>query len=714
MFVPSHVISSNLSTRDSLRLSLIVAVFCLPVGQVPSSYAAQTTAIWKGGAGTYTSTSNWDIGILPNNDSTTTYHLIVDQNPGTFSSVSLNTSPTIDSLTIDSGDTFVIENARILRVVGTAVTNAGTLAVRSAGSVTILRLDNSITLSGGGKLSLLAENLAELLSAAANASLTNQDNIIRGQGRLGLNSMQIVNQFTIQADSPGRILDIDPNANGLFNSGLLVATNRGILQCSNGEYNNVAGVICAMNDSEIRLSNASVLGGTLVVEPGGTLSITGDTTLQNIDLQMGGRFNVPFGMTVHILGQTYTQTNGTTELDGDLHVSTHGYELFDGTLQGTGTVVGSVTNRSGKVDPGSSVGKLTISGDYLQDQEGSVHMTLGGTTQGTTHDFLNVQGTAVLNGMLEIGLHSDFVPRDGDSFIILEAMFLSGAFHTIETHLNPDQVFSVTYTNHQVIAHFSQPEVDLSLSLAASANEVEVGAMLVYTATVANANRSQTSSAFLDIGLPDGFTYVGSNCMESNGLVSCGLAPIPGLGSTEIVLEVIAGGTVTHAATTGIVTTTTFDKNLANNQASIHTTIIMDDHDNDGVPDHVDSDDDGDGIDDDFERSHGLDPLDGSDAVLDHDHDGFSNLEEFIAGTRPLDRDDFLHILSIQSTPGFSIFFESHSNRLYSLLYSDDLTMGRWTPVPGQTDVFFPEGVHVWTDNTVTNNRVYRIDVKLP
>ena len=40
-------------------------------------------------------------------------------------------------------------------------------------------------------------------------------------------------------------------------------------------------------------------------------------------------------------------------------------------------------------------------------------------------------------------------------------------------------------------------------------------------------------------------------------------------------------------------------------------------------------------MDDDWERAHGLNPNDPSDANDDPDHDGLTNLQEFILGTDP-------------------------------------------------------------------------------
>jgi hypothetical protein len=61
------------------------------------------------------------------------------------------------------------------------------------------------------------------------------------------------------------------------------------------------------------------------------------------------------------------------------------------------------------------------------------------------------------------------------------------------------------------------------------------------------------------------------------------------------------------------------------------------DTDGDGMVNTVDPDDDNDGMPDTFEGTNGLDQLNAADANQDADGDGFSNLEEFLAGTDPQD-----------------------------------------------------------------------------
>jgi len=67
----------------------------------------------------------------------------------------------------------------------------------------------------------------------------------------------------------------------------------------------------------------------------------------------------------------------------------------------------------------------------------------------------------------------------------------------------------------------------------------------------------------------------------------------------------------------------------------------FDDFDGDGEADVFDEDDDNDGMPDWWENLHDLDPFDETDADDDPDHDGFTNLEEYLGGTDPNIPDPF-------------------------------------------------------------------------
>jgi hypothetical protein len=66
------------------------------------------------------------------------------------------------------------------------------------------------------------------------------------------------------------------------------------------------------------------------------------------------------------------------------------------------------------------------------------------------------------------------------------------------------------------------------------------------------------------------------------------------------------------------------------------------DYDEDNIPDTIDTDDDNDGLPDDWEDENELNPMDPDDAGLDSDSDNLTNLEEYSINTDPIaaDTDD--------------------------------------------------------------------------
>ncbi|NOQ80294.1 MAG: hypothetical protein GQ546_12955, partial [Gammaproteobacteria bacterium] len=72
--------------------------------------------------------------------------------------------------------------------------------------------------------------------------------------------------------------------------------------------------------------------------------------------------------------------------------------------------------------------------------------------------------------------------------------------------------------------------------------------------------------------------------------------------------------------------------------------------DNDASGNACDTDDDNDGLPDNWEIAYNLDPLDANDASLDSDYDGLTNLEEYLADTNPNDANTINMVLD---TDGF-------------------------------------------------------------
>ena len=94
------------------------------------------------------------------------------------------------------------------------------------------------------------------------------------------------------------------------------------------------------------------------------------------------------------------------------------------------------------------------------------------------------------------------------------------------------------------------------------------------------------------------------------------------------------------------------------------------------------NDSDGDGLPDDWELANGLNPSSaaGNDGAYgDPDGDGFTNLQEYLAGTDPHDPQSLLKIDSVTLSPGSAaLHFTRIAGHSYSIQYSDSLTAGTW------------------------------------
>jgi hypothetical protein len=86
-------------------------------------------------------------------------------------------------------------------------------------------------------------------------------------------------------------------------------------------------------------------------------------------------------------------------------------------------------------------------------------------------------------------------------------------------------------------------------------------------------------------------------------------------------------------------------------------------------------DSDGDGLPDWFELLYGLNP---NNANLDPDGDGMTNLQEYIAGTDPLDGQSYLKVNVDAAPGGVQVWFAAVSNRTYTVQYNDSAAGGTW------------------------------------
>lgn len=257
-----------------------------------------------------------------------------------------------------------IPNGTSIRLIDN-IKNKGDIRLLSTGSNAILYVDNAasagVQLTGGGTVSLggVAPNLVTAWNGGE--TLTNVDNVIRGGGSLGNNSIQLVNQGTILADHASPLV-VDVAAGSWTNSGALHVAAGSLLRsqdavvmtggeiAADGEFEVVPNVV-AMSGGAVRGagrvdSNLTMTGG--VINPGSTFgdSSTGRLTIEG-NVGMGAAAGLVADLGGYVPGVSYDvlDVDGSITLDGTLTISfAGGFEPFVGTsftIVAADSVVGS-------------------------------------------------------------------------------------------------------------------------------------------------------------------------------------------------------------------------------------------------------------------------------------------------------------------------------------------------------------------------------------
>ncbi|MCH7813011.1 MAG: hypothetical protein IID40_03225, partial [Planctomycetes bacterium] len=293
----------------------------------------------------------------------------------------------------------------------TSLANSGTIDMLSIGNNTDLICETDLLLTGGGTINL-SDNFANRIYATTGTlTLTNVDNTIRGSGQIGLNQTTLVNQGTIIADQPAVMLRVDPSSGGLDNQGTLRAENGAELRLDVGPFTTSGSVFAA----------------------------AGSTIFRN--------------------ATDYTQTAGSTIIDGALTLNAGGtVTLNGGSLGGSGTVNADVNNAAGTVAPGGSTGILTISGDYTQGPGALMAVEIGGLIPGTEHDLLAVAGSATLSGSLDVSLIDGFEPQGGQMFLVLTFASRTGEFSSLGGPGDCNgPIFEIQYNANDVTLVVTEP-----------------------------------------------------------------------------------------------------------------------------------------------------------------------------------------------------------------------------------------------------------------
>jgi len=236
--------------------------------------------------------------------------------------------------------------------------------------------------------------------------------------------------FSIGNTSDG---DLNIDAGGVVDTGANATVGRAEGLAGHVTVGSVSGKLTSGN-AKWNVAGSVYLGGTNSVA-GGTGSLT---------VNINGEVNVA--------NIVKTWAGGTATVNGVLNAAT--IQIL-GLLGGEGTINADVFNTNGSVAPGNSPGRLSATGDYTQDADGSLLIEIGGLLAGKGYDVLDISGTANLAGSLNVSLFDLgsglFAPRAGDSFDILTATTLQGRFGKLSyATLDPNLAWHIAYLTDEI------------------------------------------------------------------------------------------------------------------------------------------------------------------------------------------------------------------------------------------------------------------------
>ena len=125
------------------------------------------------------------------------------------------------------------------------------------------------------------------------------------------------------------------------------------------------------------------------------------------------------------------------------------------------------------------------------------------------------------------------------------------------------------------------------------------------------------------------------------------------------------------------------------------------------MPNWAVGDTDGNGLPDWWELQY-FHVLTGTDPNADPDHDGVSNLNEYLAGTNPTNAASYFHIVSVTRGSPTKILATCEPDKFYTLLFTDDLATN-WAVATNQFRISSSvEGVLEMDDASSDTNRLDR------
>ncbi|MGC3973454.1 MAG: PEP-CTERM sorting domain-containing protein [Nitrospira sp.] len=294
------------------------------------------------------------------------------------------------AITVGATGQYLQSRGDTTALTGASTTNSGTFT--NAGTVRIgegTSFSNFPTLAPGSSSPVGGQYIQQAGGRTQiDGSFSNQGGRVTNEGVITVGATGTYNQTRSSAPVPATPatanIGIFTNAgNTLVNAGTF--TNHGIL----------------------------VNSGSFQIGGNGVATLTNYSTMINagtFEVGIHGGVSGP-GSYSQVAHEAQTIVNGTFG---------NTISLQAGSLSGTGTVTGAVTNTVGVVQPGTSLvpGTLTLA-NYTQGIYGRLDLKIGGLLAGSQYDVLKVTGPAAFGGNLSVRLINGFTPGLGNTFNLL-------------------------------------------------------------------------------------------------------------------------------------------------------------------------------------------------------------------------------------------------------------------------------------------------------
>ncbi len=249
-----------------------------------------------------------------------------------------------------------------------------------------------------------------------------------GTAKLSLNAGTIHSRETVEIANRGILTGAGVIDAGVVNHGTVQG-----LRNSDGRGNDANGSrLLFTRDfvNEVR-GRIDLAGATLRVDGGlinkGNLRISQGAPQLIANLVNNGHVHISDGARVTFQNLVWNNT--------EFYVDSGAQALFQAGVTGAGTFSGfGGVVVEGSLSPGGGASLMTFAGDLTLGYDNVSSMELGGAGRGAGHDAVDVGGTLVLGGALEVRLiaqaepEMEFNPEAGDTFELFRAAHITGDF----------------------------------------------------------------------------------------------------------------------------------------------------------------------------------------------------------------------------------------------------------------------------------------------